>query len=87
MSNVLFQCKDCGGDVVDCRKDGRFYEHRQIIILLPTDFNIPRCLECKQEWFTENLIKELDIVLEQEYQKDAPLIQSILELYKHKLEK
>jgi hypothetical protein len=87
LTKVLFQCKNCGGNVVDCRKDGRFYEHRGIWILLPEHFTIPRCSKCNEEWFTDKLIKDLELVLEQEYKVHEALIQSIIEFHLHKAEK
>jgi len=87
VSNILFKCQDCDGDVVGCYKDGRFFEHRGVFTLLPADFNIPRCLKCGQDWFNDELIKNLEIVLEAEYQKHVDLINSIVELYEHRTQK
>jgi hypothetical protein len=83
MIRVHFQCRDCGGNVIDCRKDGRYFEHRGVVILLPADFNIPRCAECKVDWFSDQLIKDLELVLEAEYVQHGDLIKSIIELYSH----
>lgn len=83
MIRVLFPCRDCDENVVETAKDGRFYDHKGIKILLPANFVIPRCMGCNQDWFSEELMKKLDAVLEEEYQKHEGLIQSILELYEH----
>lgn len=87
MVKVHFQCRDCGGNVIDCRKDGRFYEHRNVVVLVPEDFNIPRCAKCGIDWFSDELIKNLEATLEIEYLKHADLINSIIELHDHRSEK
>jgi hypothetical protein len=84
MVKVHFKCRDCGGNVIDCQKDGRYYEHRSVIILVPRDFNIPRCVGCKVDWFSDQLIKDLEQTLENEYLKHEGLIKSVIELWKHR---
>jgi hypothetical protein len=87
MIPILFQCRDCEGNVIECFKDGRFYEHRKVLINLPIDFGIPTCMKCGQHWFSQDLIKRMEAVLEAEYLKDADLIRSIVEFHNHQQQK
>lgn len=87
MQRVLFECRECNGNVIECAKEGRFYEHRGVIILLPSYFSIPRCVGCNQDWFSDDLIKRLEIVLDVEYMQHADLIKAIKDFYDHNTKK
>ncbi len=87
MVPVLFQCRDCGGNVIESRRDGRFYEHHKVLINLPISFTIPECVSCGQGWFSDELIQKMDMVLEAEYMEHADLITSIVNFYNHQQQK
>ncbi len=69
----------CGGEVHPCKKDGRFYTHRNIQINVPETFVIPKCDRCQRDVpLNDTLYVALTKVLEAEYQRHADLIKTVL---------
>lgn len=71
-------CRDCGGTVIPIAKDGRFYTYHEVWILVPSNIEIPRCLNCGEDWLSDEGLKELDGVLEASFKEHEGLIRAIL---------
>lgn len=82
MSGIPCVTEGCDGIAVPTQKDGRFYEHREVIINVPKDFAIPKCQKCGTDVFDEALYKALVQILEKEYQRDAAMIAECRERFK-----
>lgn len=65
MGAALFQCAHCGGDVVESGGEHRTYSVRRGLTLpVPSDFMIPTCRTCHEQYFTVELAERLEAVLE-----------------------
>ncbi len=79
MKSLACAVEGCGGTAVPTQKDGRFYLHRgNVFINVPKDFAIPKCERCGMDMFTDELYKELLLLLESEYQVHAEMIRDIV---------
>jgi len=82
MNGIACVNDGCDGVAIPVAKDGRFYEHREVFINVPSNFMIPKCQKCGTDIFDETLYKALIQALENEYQQHADIIAECRERYK-----
>ena len=67
----------CDGRALPLKKDGRFIQHRKVLINVPEEIAIPRCGKCQRDLITKDVERMLTGVLENEYQRHAHIIKPI----------
>lgn len=65
-------CPECGNDVVLTAQDGRTMPYKDMSALaLPSNLEIPTCVNCGEEFFDESLTNTVDKILSELHQKES----------------
>jgi hypothetical protein len=62
------RCRSCGeGTIVPTAAPGREWTYKRLTLVVPSDFEIPTCDHCGEEWLDANTANALDSVLAELY--------------------
>ncbi len=72
-------CRTCNKDsVIPTAKEGRFYSHRDVAVLVPNNYFIPRCIFCEEEWLSDAEVAALNDLLAELYDNHREKIDSAI---------
>ena len=62
------RCRECGkGTIRLLAEPGRTWQYKRLILTVPTDFEIPTCDQCGEEWLDSKRADALDDILRDLY--------------------
>jgi hypothetical protein len=66
---MIKSCGECGGPIHLLKRRGRFDTYKGMKIEIPDNIGIATCECCGEEYYNEEMAKQIDEALEKEYQK------------------
>lgn len=82
ITNLTAYEGECGGKIRPTKKDGRFYEFKNVMINLPEALLIPRCDKCQKDHLNDELETIINNTLALEYERHQDLIEQAI--FRHK---